>query len=95
MDCYDEMFVPGLIDLLTQPLAAQVEEIKYNATQGRGVDPFNILTCETHVNKRTQSFIRGSQVVPPDEVKKTKSLFKILSEMSIVPSAYFYAKFCK
>lgn len=66
-----DVFTPGLIDLVTQPLAAQHGEMKHNATQGRGVDSFIILTCETHVSEHTQMhsytrthravIIRGSQ----------------------------------
>lgn len=67
------MFTPGLIDLLTQPLAVQHEGMKHNATQGRAVDPFIILTCETHVSECKHSHSRDhhtlTEVVPPDEVK--------------------------
>lgn len=74
-----------MIDLLTHPQAAQREEMKHNATQGRGVNPFIILTCEIHVSENTHIHCGDHQglkeVVPPDEVKKKESeehLFKIL-----------------
>lgn len=64
-----DVFTPGLIDLVTQPLAAQHAGEKHNATQGRGVDSFIILTCEAHVSKHAyththtliQHIIRGSR----------------------------------
>lgn len=72
----------GLIDLVTLPLAAQHGERKHYSTQGRGVDSFIILTCETRVCEHTHS--RDHQgltgVVPCDKVRKEKgeSLFTIL-----------------
>lgn len=58
VDCCD-VFTPGLLDLVTQPLAAQDGEMKDNATQGSELYCFIILIlCEALVSARTQTHMQ-------------------------------------
>lgn len=77
-----DVFTPGPIDLVTQPLAAQHGEVYHNEAQGRGVDSFIILTYETHVSEHTLIHTQSSDhqgltgVAPHDEVKKGRGLIE-------------------